>query len=50
MVVGVVILAGGNAIMALAPWVAVLVGIFLFTLGIWLMLGKHLSCSFLMIV
>jgi len=48
LLIGMVILAGGKAILALVPWFAVLVGFFLFALGIWLMFGKHLSCSFLL--
>lgn len=46
-VIGGIILMGGNAIMAVVPWFAVLVGLFLVALGVWLMLGKHFSFGFL---
>lgn len=48
LVVGTVILMGGNVVMAAIPWFAVLIGFLLFGLGIWLMLGKHLSFGFLL--
>lgn len=48
LLVGSVILMGGNAIMAVVPWFAILIGVFLVALGIWLMLGKHLSFGFLL--
>lgn len=46
--VGGVILLGGNVIMAYIPWFAVLVGVLLLLLGIWLLMGKHFSFSFLL--
>ncbi len=44
--VGVLVSAGGNVIMNYAPSIAVIVGILLLLLGIWMLLGKTLSFAF----
>jgi len=43
--IGIVVSAGGSFLMGLMPWVSVLIGLGLVILGIWLLLGKHLSFS-----
>jgi cytochrome c-type biogenesis protein len=40
---GIVVSAGGSALMAVMPWLAVVVGLLLIGLGCWMLLGKTLS-------
>lgn len=44
--VGVIVSAGGTLLMEVAPWLSLVIGIALILLGIWLLLGHHLSVSF----
>jgi cytochrome c-type biogenesis protein len=48
MVIGVIVSAGGSMLMAVMPWIAVVIGISLILLGGWLLLGKHLSIGIFM--
>jgi len=45
-IVGAIVSAGGTLIMDVAPWFSVVIGVALVLLGIWLLLGNHLSVSF----
>jgi cytochrome c biogenesis protein CcdA len=44
---GIVVSAGGSALMAVMPWLAVVVGILLIVLGGWMLLGRTLSLHFM---
>ena len=46
-VVGAVVSAGGTFLMAAMPWLAVVVGLALFVLGIWILLGHTLTFYFI---
>ncbi len=46
-VLGILVSAGGSFLMNLMPWLSVIIGICLVLLGLWLMLGKHLSLALL---
>lgn len=45
-VFGAIVSAGGTLLMDAAPWFSLVIGIGLVLLGIWLLLGHHLSVSF----
>ena len=40
---GIMVSAGGSFLLAVMPWLSVIIGICLILLGVWLMLGKHVS-------
>jgi cytochrome c-type biogenesis protein len=40
---GIVVSAGGSFLLAAMPWLSVIIGVCLVLLGVWLMLGKHIS-------
>ena len=42
-VIGVLVSAGGSVLLGVMPWLSVLIGVCLILLGIWMLLGKHLS-------
>ncbi len=42
-VIGILVSAGGSFLLSLMPWFSVIIGVCLVLLGIWLMLGKHIS-------
>jgi cytochrome c-type biogenesis protein len=42
---GIIVSAGGTALVRYMPWISVLVGILLILLGLWLLAGKHLSIA-----
>lgn len=44
---GIIVAAGGSALMAVMPWLAVVVGLLLIALGISMLLGKSLSLPFM---
>ncbi len=46
--VGVLVSAGGSYLSAIMPWLAVVVGSFLLVLGVWILIGKHLSFNFML--
>lgn len=46
-VLGVLVSAGGSFLLALMPWFSVIIGACLILLGIWLMLGRHVSLNFM---
>lgn len=46
--VGLLVSAGGSFLSGVMPWVAVITGVLLIILGIWLLLGKHLSLNFML--
>ena len=41
--IGMIVSAGGSYVMALMPWVSILIGIGLILLGVWLLMGRHFS-------
>lgn len=41
--IGVLVSAGGSVLLGAMPWLSVLIGVCLILLGIWMLLGKHLS-------
>ena len=45
-VLGIVVSAGGSFLLAAMPWLSVIIGACLVLLGVWLMLGKHVSLDF----
>jgi len=45
-IVGVIVSAGGTLLMDFAPWFSLVIGVALVLMGIWLLLGHHLSVSF----
>ena len=47
-IIGLLVSLGGSFLMGVIPWISVVVGIGLVSLGIWLLFGKHLSFSFFM--
>ena len=47
-IIGLVVSAGGTYLMSLMPWVSVFIGLGLVFVGIWLLLGKHISFSIFM--
>lgn len=47
-VVGLLFSAGGAYLSGVMPWLAIVVGMILLLLGVWLLMGKHLSLPFLM--
>lgn len=47
-VVGVLFSAGGAFLSGVMPWLAIVVGSFLLILGVFILMGKHLSLPFLM--
>ena len=47
-VIGIIVSAGGSLLIGILPWVSVLVGIGLVSLGIWMLLGNYLSVDFFM--
>jgi cytochrome c biogenesis protein CcdA len=47
-VIGIVVSAGGSLLIAILPWVSVLVGSGLVLLGIWMLLGNYLSIDLFM--
>jgi cytochrome c biogenesis protein CcdA len=42
-VIGILVSAGGSVLLGVMPWLSVLIGVCLILLGIWMLLGKHLS-------
>lgn len=46
-IIGIVVSAGGSFLLSLMPWFSVVIGISLILLGIWMMLGKHVSLDFM---
>lgn len=46
--VGLLFSAGGAFLSGVMPWLAIVVGIILLLLGLWILMGKHLSLPFLM--
>ena len=46
-VLGIIVSAGGSFLLAAMPWLSVIIGGCLVLLGIWLMLGKHVSLDFM---
>ena len=46
-VLGIVVSAGGSFLLAAMPWLSVIIGACLVLLGVWLMLGKHVSLDFM---
>jgi cytochrome c biogenesis protein CcdA len=46
--VGILVSAGGAFLSGIMPWIAVVVGVFLLLLGLWLLLGKHFSFNFML--
>lgn len=46
-VLGVLVSAGGSFLLSLMPWFSVIIGGGLVLLGIWLLLGKHVSLDFM---
>ncbi len=44
--IGVIVSAGGTLLMDFAPWFSLVIGVALILMGIWLLLGNHLSVSF----
>ncbi len=46
-VLGILVSAGGSFLLNLMPWLSVIIGVCLVLLGLWLMLGKHLSFALL---
>ncbi len=47
-VVGILVSAGGSFLSGIMPWIAVTVGAFLVLLGIWILIGKHVSFNFML--
>ncbi len=45
-IVGAIVSAGGTLLMDVAPWLSLAIGVALVVMGIWLLLGHHLSVSF----
>ena len=45
-IVGIIVSAGGTLLMDAAPWFSLVIGVALVGMGIWLLLGNHLSVSF----
>lgn len=45
-IVGAIVSAGGTLLMDIAPWFSLVIGAALVLLGVWLLLGNHLSVSF----
>jgi len=46
-VIGILVSAGGSFLLSLMPWFSVIIGSCLILLGIWLLLGKHVSLDFM---
>jgi cytochrome c biogenesis protein CcdA len=46
--VGLLVSAGGSFLSGIMPWLAVMVGVLLVLLGIWILIGKHLSFNFML--
>ena len=46
-VLGIIVSAGGSFLLAAMPWMSVIIGGCLILLGVWLMLGKHVSLEFM---
>ncbi|MCG6929719.1 MAG: sulfite exporter TauE/SafE family protein [Desulfofustis sp.] len=46
-VIGVIVSAGGSFLLHLMPWISIIIGAALILLGIWMMLGRHLSLDFM---
>ena len=49
-IVGAIVSAGGSFLMGIMPWLAVVVGIGLMFLGVWMLLGHTLSSHFFLVV
>ncbi|CAG37828.1 cytochrome c biogenesis CcdA family protein [Desulfotalea psychrophila] len=47
-VVGFAIAYGGSYLLSFTPWIALIVGFLLMFLGLWLLLGKHVSLPFML--
>lgn len=47
-VVGILVSAGGAFLNSIMPWIAIIMAVFLLLLGIWLLLGKHVSLPFML--
>lgn len=46
-VIGIVVSAGGSFLLHLMPWFSIIIGAGLVLIGIWMLLGKHLSLDFM---
>lgn len=46
-ILGILVSAGGSFLLSLMPWFSVIIGVILILLGIWLMLGRHVSLDFM---
>lgn len=46
-VIGIIVSAGGSFLLHMMPWFSIIIGAALILLGIWMMLGKHLSIDFM---
>lgn len=46
--VGILVSAGGSFLSGVMPWVAIAVGTLLLALGVWILIGKHLSFNFML--